>query len=186
MSTLLPNREFASLLIIDIQERLAPAMPPQVLAGVLRSTRILIETAREFNLPVVVSEQYPKGLGHTVAEIREALPAETQPREKLAFSCCAEAGFQPMFASPAPRDWILCGMEAHVCVLQTALDLLQRGQRVFVAADGVCSRTKTNWRLSLDLMRQAGAVIGSAEIFAFGLLGAAGTDSFKRISKVVK
>lgn len=183
---LLPNRACTSLLIIDIQERLAPAMPAEVLAGVLRSTRILIETAREFYLPVVVSEQYPKGLGPTVAEIREALPAETQPREKLAFSCCAESGFRPIFDPPSPRDWILCGMEAHVCVLQTALDLLQRRQRVFIAADGVCSRVKYNWQIGLDLMRQAGAVIGSAEIFAFSLLGAAGSESFKRISRIVK
>lgn len=186
MTTLLPNREYSSLLIIDVQERLAPAMPAEVLAVVLRNTRILIETAKEFSLPVVVSEQYPKGLGPTLAEIREALPAQTQPREKIAFSCCAEAAFQPIFDPPTPRDWIVCGMEAHVCVLQTTLDLLQRGQRVFVVADAVCSRAKYNWRLGLDLMRQAGAVIGSAEIFAFALLGAAGSDSFKRISKLVR
>jgi nicotinamidase-related amidase len=93
---------------------------------------------------------------------------------------------QLVFEQPGQRDWILCGMETHVCVLQTALDLLQRGQNVFVAADAVCSRTKANWRTGLDLMRQAGAVIGSTEIFAFGLLGAAGSETFKKISRLVK
>ena len=103
--------------------------------------------------------------------------------EKLAFSCCKEPAMAPLLTRP---DIILCGSETHVCVLQTALDLLAQGRRVFVAADATCSRVKYNWRLSLDLMQRAGAVIGSAEIFAFGLLGAAGTDRFKRISKLVK
>jgi nicotinamidase-related amidase len=182
----LPRPESSTLLVIDIQERLTPAMPVSVLPGVLRNTRILMETAREFNLPVIASEQYPKGLGPTVSEIAEMLPADSKPYEKLSFSCCAATSMQLVFEQPGQRDWILCGMETHVCVLQTALDLLQLGQNVFVAADGVCSRTKANWRTGLDLMRQAGAVIGSTEIFAFGLLGAAGSEKFKKISRLVK
>ncbi len=182
----LPNRERSALLVIDIQERLTPAMPASVLPGLLRNARILIETAREFNLPVILSEQYTKGLGPTVTEIREVLPPETQPIEKLSFSCCGEAAFAPVFEPQGARDWILCGVETHVCVLQTALDLLQRGERVFVAADAIASRTKANWRAGLNLMQQAGAVIGTTEIFAFALLGAAGSESFKKISRLVK
>ncbi len=171
------------MLVVDLQERLLAAMPEGVAARTLRSARILVQMAGEFGLPVAVSEQYPKGLGPTVAEIRAMLPQDTQPVEKVVFSCCAVPAFQPILGG---KDVILCGSETHVCVLQTALDLLAQGRRVYVAADATCSRTKLNWQLGLDMLRQAGAVIGSAEIFAFGLLGAAGTETFKRISQMVK
>lgn len=182
----LPQKERAALLVIDTQERLAQAMPPDVLAGVLRNTRILIETAREFSLPVTVTEQYPKGLGPTAPDLAAALPPETVPFEKLAFSCCAAPGFNALLADAGERDWIVCGMETHICVLQTVLEMLAQGRRVFLPADAVCSRTKLNWRLGLDLMRQAGAVIGSTEMFAFALLETAGTEQFRRISRLVK
>jgi isochorismate hydrolase len=146
----------------------------------------MIETMREFNLPVLVSEQYPRGLGPTLPQVLACLPDGARPLEKLAFSCCAEPALAAQLAQLAGFDLILCGMETHVCVLQTALDLLAGGRRVFVAADGVCSRTAANRQLGLELMQQAGAVIGSTEIFAFGLLRAAGSDRFKRISKLVK
>lgn len=180
---LLPNAKNCLLLVVDLQERLLAAMPAGVAGQVRRSARILAETAREFDLPVVVSEQYPKGLGPTAADIRAAFPPGTEPVGKLIFSCCKEPAFTPLLTRP---EVILCGAETHVCVLQTALDLLEQGRRVYIAADATCSRSKSNWRLGLDLMRRAGAVIGSAEIFAFGLLGAAGTDRFKRISGLVK
>ncbi len=182
----LPDQSRTALLVIDIQERLAPAMPHAVLASVLRNTRILIETACEFSLPILVTEQYPKGLGRTVPELTAVLPPESVPFEKVSFSCCAEPGFTPLLDSLGDRDIIVCGIETHVCVLQSTLDLLAAGRRVFVAADATCSRAKMNWRLGLDLMRQAGAGIGSTEIFAFALLRAAGTDRFKRISRLVK
>lgn len=180
---LLPDPARCALLVVDVQERLSTAMPADTLAGVVRNTVVLIETAREFSLPVLVSEQYPRGLGSTLPAVLAALPADSRPVEKLSFSCCGEPAFGPLLAQ---YDVILCGMETHVCVLQTALDLLEQGRRVFVAADAVCSRSAANCQLGLDLMQQAGAVIGSAEIFAFGLLRAAGSDRFKRISKLVK
>ncbi|RPJ39304.1 MAG: isochorismatase family protein [Chloroflexi bacterium] len=190
VTTLIPKRENTLLLVVDVQERLMAAMPEQVAGNVLRNIRILVETAGEFGLPVLATEQYPKGLGLTVAELRAALPGETRPFEKLAFSCCREPAF-PLSANLAGSRFsgysvILCGAETHVCVLQTALDLLAVGLRVFVAADAVCSRVKLNWKLGLDLMHLAVAVIGSTEIFAFGLLGAAVTEQFKRISRLVK
>lgn len=183
---LLPHPERSALLVIDVQERLAPAMPADRLPDVLRNTRILIETAREFSLPVLVSEQYPKGLGSTVAELYDVLPESCVPVAKTAFSCCGEPAFGPLFDAISGHDIILCGMETHVCVLQTALDLLEQGRRVYVAADAVASRTALNWQTGLNLMRQAGAVIGTTEVFAFGLLRAAGTEQFKRISRMVK
>lgn len=183
---LLPDKASTALLIVDVQERLASAMPGDVASRVIRNTSILLHCAREFSLPVLVSEQYPRGLGPTSAEIKTLLPIETTPVEKIAFSCCAVTGFQPLFEQLEERSLILCGIETHVCVLQTALDLLQAGRRIYVAADACGSRTKQNWRIGLDLMRRAGAVIGSTEVFAFALLGAAGTDQFKRISQLVK
>lgn len=186
----LPDPEKTLLLVVDVQERLAPAMPTEILPGVLRNIRILIEMAREFDLKIISTEQYPKGLGLTVPEVKASLPNNAQPVEKIAFSCCRETSFSPavdqLFGHHSSYDVILCGMETHVCVLQTALDLLSDGQRVFVAADATCSRAKLNWKLGLDLMQQAGAVIGSTEILTFGMLGTAGTERFKRISKLVK
>lgn len=182
---LLPSRDHSALLVIDVQERLVPAMPPDVAAAVLRNTEILIAAAREFSLPVLVTEQYPKGLGATVPAIQAALPDDCRPFTKIEFSCCAAPGF-PLQEAIGERDVILCGMETHVCVLQTALDLLSMGRRVFVAADATCSRAKLNWRAGLDIMRQAGAVVGTTEIFTFAMLGAAGSEQFKRISRLVK
>jgi nicotinamidase-related amidase len=183
---MLPDPTRSALLIVDVQERLSTAMPADLLASVVRNTILLIETAREFNLPVLVSEQYPRGLGSTLPEVLSALPADTRPVEKLTFSCCGEPAFGPLLAQIAQYDLIISGMETHVCVLQTALDLLEQGHRVFVAADAVCSRTPANRQLGLELMARAGAVIGSTEIFAFGLLRAAGSERFKRISKIIK
>lgn len=182
----LPDPARSALLVIDIQERLAAAMPPDALESVTRNTTILIETMREFNLPVLVSEQYPRGLGPTLPQILACLPEGARPLEKLAFSCLGEPALAAQIEQLAGYDLIVCGIETHVCVLQTALDLLAAGRRVFVAADAVCSRTAANRQLGLDLLRQAGAVLGSAEIFAFGLLRAAGTERFKRISRLVK
>jgi nicotinamidase-related amidase len=182
----LPRADSSALLVIDVQERLASAMPGDVGVRVVRNTSILLHCAREFNLPVLASEQYPRGLGHTVPEVNNLLPETTRPVEKVAFSCCSVPEFQPLLDGLDGRGVILCGIEAHVCVLQTALDLLQSGRRVYVAADAVASRAKQNWRFGLDLMRRAGAVIGSTEMFAFSLLGSAGSEQFKRISQLVK
>lgn len=183
---LLPDPADTALLMIDVQERLAAAMPGDVSSRVIRNTSILLQCAREFSLPVLVSEQYPRGLGHTLPEIRAILPPDSAPVEKTSFSCCSVPTFQSQLDRLGSCGILLWGIETHVCVLQTALDLLQSGRRVYVAADAAGSRTKQNWRFGLDLMRRAGAVIGSTEIFAFALLGGAGTETFKRISQLVK
>lgn len=183
---LLPNPDSCALLVVDIQERLVAGMPGEIGTRVVRNAAILVHTAAEFCLPILVSEQYPRGLGPTMAEIQAALPEGTTPIDKVAFSCCAVPAFQPLLDGIGQRDILICGIEAHVCVLQTALDLLQSGRRVFVVADAMCSRHKYNWRTGLDLMGRAGAVIGTTETFAFALLGGAGTDQFKRIASLVK
>jgi nicotinamidase-related amidase len=183
---LLPHPDSTALLVIDVQERLAAAMPGDVSSRVVRNSSILLQCAREFSMPDLASEQYPRGLGHTLPEIRALLPPDTVPVEKTSFSCCGVPAFQNQLDQLGPRGILLWGIETHVCVLQTALDLLQAGRRVYVASDAAGSRTKQNWRFGLDLMRRAGAIIGSTEIFAFALLGEAGTETFKRISQMVK
>ncbi len=167
-----------------------PAMPEDVGAQVIKNTQILIETAGRLGLPVIVSQQYPKGLGATVQPVAEALarvPATQIHRfDKTEFS----AARAPEFAALAPKlgrdQWIVVGMEAHVCVYQSARDLVARGHTVHVAVDAVSSRTKANWRVGLDLIARAGAIPTSTEVCVFDLLGQAGTEEFKALSKLVK
>ena len=172
-----------ALLVIDVQERLAAAMPDEVRERLEKNVVILLEAARRFGLPVVVSEQYPKGLGHTTARVAAALDqaGDVHRLEKLEFSACDN----PAFPYLRPR-WIVTGMEAHVCVLQSVRGLLGRGAEVQVVADAVSSRTKQNWRIGLDLAGRAGAAITSTETVVFELLGRAGTEDFKALSKLIR
>ncbi|HET9625125.1 MAG TPA: isochorismatase family protein [Kofleriaceae bacterium] len=183
------SRARAALLVVDIQDRLLPAMPADALADVMKNTTILIQAAARLALPIVVSQQYPKGLGPTNQAIEDALAASgaaIHRFDKLEFSAAAA----PDFAALAPRlardQWIVCGMETHVCVYQTARDLAARGWAAHVCADAVCSRTERNFEIGLDLMERAGAVITSTEACVFDLLGRAGSDEFRALSKVIK
>jgi nicotinamidase-related amidase len=180
------NAADSILAIIDIQERLVAALPGEVGATLVRSAAILVQAAQNLSIPVILTEQYPKGLGATVTEIA-SLSTEKKPIEKLVFNCCNLPAFSEALEAATPRNSIiLCGIESHVCVLQTALGLIERGYEVFIAADAVGSRTKFNWKMGLELLRQAGAVTGTAEIFLFQWLGEAGTEQFKKLSKLVK
>jgi nicotinamidase-related amidase len=198
-SALALSRHRAALLVVDIQERLIPAMPEDVVAKVIRNTSILIEAAARLGLPIVVSQQYPKGLGATVPAIESALAAAggavgaagaagtaIHRFDKLEFSAAAA----PAFAALAPRlgrdQWIVTGMESHVCVYQSVRDLAGRGTTVHVVADAVCSRAKSNWRTGLALAERAGAIVTSTEVCVFDLLGRAGSDEFRALSKAIK
>ncbi len=184
------SRGRAALLVVDIQERLCPAMAPDALERVLRGTTVLLEAARRFGLPVVVTQQYPKGLGPTVAQLAPAIealaPEQLHRFDKLEFSSAAT----PEFAQLAPRlgrdQWILVGMETHVCVMQTARDLRRRGAAVHVVSDAVSSRSEANTRVGLEQMRSMGAVVSSLETVVFDLLGKAGSEDFKAMSKLIK
>lgn len=177
------ERENTLLVIVDVQERLAAVMTERlkVTANILH----LIEASRLLHFPLMVTEQYPKGLGPTIAEIKEALPAY-KPVEKLAFSCCGEPSFVRAIRETGKKKVILCGMETHVCVLQTCIGLLRDGYDVHVVKDAVCSRTEENFRTGIEFMRDAGAVITGTETALFQLLGAAGTEEFRAISKRIK
>jgi nicotinamidase-related amidase len=177
----------AALLVIDIQERLMPAMPEQIREQVLRNSAILIDAAHRLGLPIVVSQQYPKGLGLTVAAIESALSDKTVHRfDKLEFSAGDCDGFVALAPKLRRDQWILCGMETHVCVYQTARSLVACGYQVHVAADAVCSRTKANWRVGLDLIERANAIVTSTEVCVFDLLHRAGSDDFKALSRAIK
>jgi nicotinamidase-related amidase len=177
------EKENAALLIIDIQERLANVM--KMKEPVIKNSLHLIELAKLIDIPVIVTEQYPKGIGQTVQEIQHALP-RYQPIEKMTFSCCEENNFLQTVQGTRKKQCILAGMETHVCVLQTCLGLLRDGYAVHVVKDAVCSRTKENWETGIAFMREAGAVITSAEIVLFQLLKIAGTGEFKAMMKRIK
>jgi nicotinamidase-related amidase len=177
------TRARAGLAVVDVQERLLPAIfeKERVLQNVVRLAR----GAAILQVPIFATEQYRKGLGATAPEVAAAIPGFT-PMEKLAFSACGAGGFVAALESKQVSDVVLCGIEAHVCVTQTCLDLLDRGFRVFVAADAVSSRTPENYRLGLERMREAGAVMVSTEMVLFELLGQAGNAEFKQILELVK
>ena len=177
----------AALLVVDIQERLVPAMPEAALAQVIKNTRILIQAARTLHLPIVVSQQYPKGLGATVAPIEEALDGAGAHRfDKVEFSAEAAPAFGAIATKLSRDQWIVCGMETHVCVYQTLRGLVTRGFQAHVAADAVSSRTKANWKVGLGLAERAGAIVTSTEVCVFDLLERAGSDEFKLLSKAIK
>ena len=180
------DRSQALLLIVDVQERLGAAMRQPQFEQLLKNTRVLVESARTLGLPILITEQYPKGLGPTVPTVREVLPPEAAPVSKLAFSCRAVPEVAEQLHVSGRKQVIVTGMETHVCVFQTVRDLLADGFQPFVVRDAVLSRTEENHQVGLDLMKEAGATISSAETVVFDLLGQAGTPEFKRLSPLMK
>jgi nicotinamidase-related amidase len=152
----------------------------------VRNIGLLAEGFGVLGRPVLASEQYPKGLGHTVPEVAERLPEGSAVVEKLRFSACGVGDFDSALETLGVRSWVVCGIETHVCVNQTVLDLLSRGHDVHVAADAVSSRTAANRALGLEKMREAGAHVTSTEMALFEMLEEAGSPEFKAISKLVR
>jgi nicotinamidase-related amidase len=171
------------LVIIDMQEKLASAMNKKEL--IVRNCLNLIEAVKLLSIPFILTEQYPKGLGPTVSEIKDALPSH-EPIKKMAFDCCKEEDFLEKINSSHKKQVLLSGMETHICVLQTCLSLLSQGFAVHVVGDAVCSRKKTDFRTGIEMMRSAGAVITGTETALFQLLEKAGTDDFREISERIK
>jgi len=182
------SRTRAALLVVDIQDRLMPAMPAATVADVVRNTAILIQAATQLGLPIVVSQQYPRGLGSTIRAVEDALAAAPVVHrfDKLEFSAAAAPAFAALAPALGRDQWIVCGMETHVCVYQTARDLVARGWAAHVCADAVCSRTGLNWELGMGLIERAGAILTSTEACVFDLLGRAGSDEFRALSKAIK
>jgi len=180
------NAHNSLFLIIDIQRNLAAAMDKDVFHKVENNVRLLIATCNILKVPVFLTEQYHKGLGPTVDPIVKDLGPLYKPMEKVIFSACGEPAFCNDF-KPMERKYVfIAGIEAHVCVLQTALDMIANGFHVHVVRDAMCSRYKEDWKNALGYMRDAGAVITTTETVAFQLLQKAGTPEFKAVSPLFK
>ena len=171
------------LVVIDMQEKLVPAM--QAPARTLKNTRLLMSTADELDIPIMLTEQYPKGLGRTVSDIKSA-SASASAFEKLHFSCMEEDDFAQAFRAHNRRQAIITGMEAHICVMQTAAQLMEEGFEVFVVTDATSSRTLESERACLERLQAIGAGIVTTEMVVFEWLAKAGTPAFKRILPLIK
>ena len=174
------DRERAALVVVDVQEAFRKALPD--FDRVAGAAATLIDGADAMGLPIVVTEQYPKGLGHTVPEVAEHLPDSVRPIEKVRFSATEADGFDL-----AGRDQALvCGIETHVCVNQTVLDLIDAGVEVHVVGDAVGSRTERNRELGLHKAERAGAVLTSVETALFELLGGSDAAEFKQVQGLIR
>lgn len=176
------HRDNAALLIIDVQERLIKAMNNR--DSVETAIGVLQQGMEVLNIPTLITEQYPRGLGATVECIRAQNTAACVV-EKTTFSCCGEQNFWPALTAMERKQIIVTGMETHVCVLQTVLDLINAGYQVHVPVSATCSRDDANRDNAIRRMEQAGAIITNVESVLFELLRAAGSDEFKTISKLV-
>jgi nicotinamidase-related amidase len=179
MTSRVLDRDRTALVVVDVQEAFRPAVGE--FDAVAHNAGVLVQGARALDLPIVVTEQYSKGLGSTVPEVAEHLEG-VEPLEKVVFSACRAEGFDLDGHDQA----LVCGIEAHVCVEQTVQDLLDQDVEVHVAADAVTSRTALNRKLGLEKMERSGAWVTSTEMALFELVGRAGTDQFKRIQALVK
>lgn len=180
---MLIRAEAAVLVVVDIQSRLAAAIADA--AAVIERARILIEAARQLDLPVLVSEQYPQGLGGTDPRLGP-LPAAATVVAKITFSCCREAQFCDALQRLQRSQIVLCGMEAHVCVLQSALELREQGFDVFVVEDAVGSRRPLSKQLGLARMRDRGIDVVDSEMVVFEWAERAGTARFRALSQLIK
>lgn len=178
-----PRANDSALLVVDLQEKLMPVIHEG--SRVLEQAKKLIQVARLLKLPVLASEQYPKGIGSTCPDVKQTL-GDAPVIEKLTFSGCGADSFWNTWSAFHRRNAIVCGVETHVCVQQTVLDLIERGTPVFVLADAVGSRRPLDYDLALQRMHDAGAIVTSTESVIFELLGRAGTPEFKEVLKLVK
>jgi nicotinamidase-related amidase len=176
--------EECALAVIDIQEKLLPSISEK--ERLVRNSQLLIRMANAMNLPVLVSTQYAQGLGPTVHEIASLVPGASVI-DKLEFGCFGNGDYCSAVSKLAERNTLLlCGMETHICVMQTALGALNQGMNIHVAADAVSSRTELNWKLGLNRMQAAGAVISSTEMMLYELMGKSGTAMFKEMLRWIK
>jgi len=178
------ERDSALLVVIDVQERMLPAIDrnQEVLNQILR----LVAGARELGVPMLVTEQYSKGLGPTVGPVAEAMGEWYRPIEKISFSACGDLHFMQQLETSGRQSVILCGVESHVCVYQTAMDLRNLGYTVEVAVDATGSRVEGNHRLAIEKIARHGIDTTSVEMALFEMMGRADIPEFKAVSKIVK
>lgn len=172
-----------SLVVVDVQGKLAQLMVDK--ETLFKNARILIQAAKILEIPILWCQQVPKALGPTVPEIAELL-SDDEPIDKVSFSCCGDEQFNSRLDALARKQVLLCGIETHVCIYQTAMDLLGQGREVTVVADAVSSRTAENRQIALDRLAAEGATMASTEMALFELLKTAKHPQFKPIAKLVK
>ncbi len=173
-----------ALVVVDVQERLVPAMNSRVSGELIHHIELLLEGFEALELPVIATEQYSKGLGHTIDKLSAATTGSCV--EKTSFSCCGEPVFIEELEKTGAKQVLLVGMEAHVCVLQTLLDLLDRGYIVHLVKDAICSRFKSDFETAVAMATAAGAVITSTEMALFQLVGGAKHPGFKAVSQLAR
>jgi nicotinamidase-related amidase len=179
------DAERCALLVVDIQEKLLPPIFQK--DQLVRNSKLLIRAAGVLKIPALMTTQYAKGLGNTVPEVASLLP-ETEAIDKDMFSCFGSDVFSTLLKRlPGNRNTLLlCGMESHICVMQTALAALREGYLVHIASDAVSSRTEWNWKIGLDRMRGAGAVISSTEMMIYELMRCSSSPAFKELLPFLK
>ena len=177
--------EQCALIVVDIQQKLLPPIFEK--ERLVKNSQLLVRLAKTLSIPIMMTTQYSKGLGATVPEVSSLLP-EVAAIDKLEFGCFGSDLFRAgLKALPGNRNTVLlCGMETHICVMQTALGALNDGYLVHVASDAVSSRSEWNWHIGLDRMRAAGAVISSTEMMMYELLRCSGTAQFKEMLSYLK
>ncbi len=179
----LARRKDSFVVVIDMQPALWERAWEKERAR--SGVQLLVQGARMLGLPVIATEQNPARLGRTMPEVAELLDG-APVIEKMAFSCCGEPGFMQALAALGRKTAILCGTETHICVTQTALDLLHAGYRVQVPADAAAGRGEINWRVALEALRAAGVIVTTVEAVLFQLLERADTDEFRALARLIK
>lgn len=182
---MLCNQSHSQLVIIDMQSRLLNTMQQDERAAVVKNARILIEAADILHVPALITEQYPKGLGRTDSVLTDVV-CQPEIVEKTCFSSVASSEFRNRIDKLSLPQFVLCGIEAHICVLQTAIELIDQGKEVFVVEDAVCSRSSLNKQNALQRIRQSGGIITNMESVLFEWMKGASHEHFKKISSFVR
>jgi nicotinamidase-related amidase len=177
------SKENTALVVVDVQEKLLPYVIGK--DEVLGNIQMLIKFAHIMDIPVILTEHYPKGLGFTVPQIKEVL-SEYKPKEKVIFSCWGSLGFKEKLKELGVKRLMIAGIESHICVQQTTLDAINSGYEVHVISDAVSSRTQRNLDIGLEKMRQLGAIISSTEMAMYEIMERADTKEFKEVLKLVR
>ena len=174
------------LVIVDVQERLISVMRPEIAEAMIKGSTLLLDAAVILGIPVLCTEQYPKGLGSTLSTIEERLPDNIGKIDKTCFSGAGVAEFRQVLEAGSRKQIILAGIESHVCIMQTAFGLKARGYEVFVVEDAVCSRNPDHHRNAMERMRQQGIVIANTESVIFEWLRDSKHERFREISALLK
>ena len=181
---MIADYEKSQLVIVDVQEKLASAMPKEVVNKLVKRCELIVTAASELGIPYICTEQYPKGLGKTLPVLLPFL-SDAKFVEKMVFDCTAEPVFSRCLVKTRPQIYLM-GMEAHICILQTALSLIDKGKDVFVIEDAIISRNILNKQNAISRLRQAGCIITNTESVVFEWVGSADHEAFKKVAPLIK